>query len=302
LISGVAGTARDPVGYPPATFPGESTAILGAATTKLMDSISETSASWSIPFDEQCFHLFESGLLIISSIRYFAGLHSKVYDSKAKIELNNKVVDFFGLREQPPHHSDYFHRLPLPKIPIPKLVSTCQTIYSWPLLKEKLVNANEQAVKITIENYVRWDIDYLGVLIEMKKKKHHVFISHNWNDKPIARKLATDLSAKGIGVWVDEAEIKLGDSLITKIRDGIDKVDYVFVLLSKHSIDSEWVKKEVEIAMNQEIEGKKVKVVPILLHDVDLPGFLKGKLYGDLRSMDRYDALLSQIMDRVNAT
>jgi len=55
------------------------------------------------------------------------------------------------------------------------------------------------------------------------------------------------------------------------------------------------VKKEVDIAMNQEIEGRRVKVVPILLDAVDLPGFLKGKLYGDLRSMDQYDKVLSQI-------
>jgi hypothetical protein len=40
-------------------------------------------------------------------------------------------------------------------------------------------------------------------------------------------------------------------------------------------------------------------VVPILLDEVDLPGFLKGKLYGDLQSMDNYDAVLSQIANRV---
>lgn len=79
-------------------------------------------------------------------------------------------------------------------------------------------------------------------------------------------------------------------------------MDYLIVLLSKHSIESEWVNKEVEIAMNQEIEEKKVKVVPILFDDVELPGFLKGKRYGDLRSMDQYNAVLSQIETRVNTT
>lgn len=86
---------------------------------------------------------------------------------------------------------------------------------------------------------------------------------------------------------MDEAEIKLGESLIEKICEAIDSVEYVIVLLSKNSIGSSWVKKEVDIAMNQEIEGRRVKVVPILLDAVDLPGFLKGKLYGDLRSMDQ---------------
>ena len=79
----------------------------------------------------------------------------------------------------------------------------------------------------------------------------------------------------------------------------IDTVDYVIALVSKSSVDSPWVAKELDIAMNQEIEGKRIKVIPILLEEVELPGFLKGKLYGDLRSMDNYDAVLSQIANRV---
>jgi len=107
------------------------------------------------------------------------------------------------------------------------------------------------------------------------------------------------LAIRGINVWLDEAEIKLGESLIEKIREATDSVEYVVVLLSKNSVGSNLVKKEVDIAMNEEIEGKRIKVVPILLDEVDLPGFLKGKLYGDLRSMDQYDKVLSQIQTRV---
>lgn len=298
LIEGTAGSLQEPNNFPIATFPAKSTVILGAASTKLMESLNVTTAMWTIPFDEKRLDTIESSYLIISAIRYFAGLHTKFYDSKAKIEINDKVIDFFGLREKPEHHSDYFHRPRLPEIPLPKEISECETIYCWPLLSGTLLRNNTQVLKIAIDKYVRWDIDYLGILVNMKRQQQ-IFISHNWNDKPIARRLARDLSAKGIGVWIDEAEIKLGDSLIAKIRDGIDKVDYLIVLLSKYSIESEWVKKEVEIAMNQEIEGKRVKVVPILLDNVDLPGFLKGKLYGDLRSMDQYNTLLSQIESRV---
>ncbi len=54
-----------------------------------------------------------------------------------------------------------------------------------------------------------------------------IFISHSWSDKSSARKLAADLRKVGVYVWLDEAEIKLGDSLIQKIRAGIDTVDYV---------------------------------------------------------------------------
>jgi len=76
-----------------------------------------------------------------------------------------------------------------------------------------------------------------------------VFISHNWNDKPLARKIAQTLSGFAIRVWLDEAEIKLGDSLIEKIRDGIDSVDYVLALLSKDAVESEW-------AIQGRVEGR----------------------------------------------
>ena len=84
-----------------------------------------------------------------------------------------------------------------------------------------------------------------------------IFLSHTSADKPFVRKLAADLRNNGHTVWIDEAEINIGDSLIGKIREGLDSVDYVAVVLSKASIQSEWVKKELEIASNKEIKEKR---------------------------------------------
>ena len=125
-----------------------------------------------------------------------------------------------------------------------------------------------------------------------------VFISHSWSDKPLARKIAQTLHGFAIKVWLDEAEIKLGDSLIEKIRDGIDSVDYVLALLSAEAINSEWVKKELDVAMNQEIEGKKVKVLPVLAERCELPGFLKGKLYADMSTERKFNAALPMLLSR----
>jgi len=73
----------------------------------------------------------------------------------------------------------------------------------------------------------------------------NVFLSHSHSDKPFARRLAKELEAAGHGVWIDEAEIDIGDSLIEKIRNGIDQVDYVAAILSRASIDSAWVTREL---------------------------------------------------------
>jgi len=127
-----------------------------------------------------------------------------------------------------------------------------------------------------------------------------IFLSHSHADKSFVNKLARDLRRPGYFVWTDDAEIKIGDSLIQKIREGIDKVAYVGAVISHSSIDSEWVKKELDIAMNQEIEGRKVKVLPLLLDDVELPNFLKGKRYADFRDNRRYKKSLNEIKKRLD--
>lgn len=126
-----------------------------------------------------------------------------------------------------------------------------------------------------------------------------IFLSHSHQDKQFARRLADNLKRVGVSVWIDEAELKVGDSLIEKIRAGIDQMEYVGVLLSSHSVKSEWVRREVDIAMNQEILGKRIKVLPILIEDCELPGFLLGKLYADFREANQYENALSKLLDRL---
>ena len=129
-----------------------------------------------------------------------------------------------------------------------------------------------------------------------------IFLSHNHADKPFVRRLARDLQAAGVRVWLDEAEMLIGDSLIEKIREGIDQMEYLGVILSQNSVKSEWVKREVDVAMNQEIEGKRVKVLPLVIEDCEVPGFLKGKLYADFRVSERYDEELRKVLRRLGNT
>ncbi len=114
-----------------------------------------------------------------------------------------------------------------------------------------------------------------------------VFLSHNHLDKPFVRKLANDLENHGIKCWLDEAEMKIGDSLIQKIREGIDNSDYFAIILSPHSVNAPWVKNELDVAYNFQI-GEKIKVLPLLLKDCEPPGFLVGKLYADFRKEEEY--------------
>ena len=124
-----------------------------------------------------------------------------------------------------------------------------------------------------------------------------IFLSHNYQDKEFVRKLALDLECHGIRVWLDEAELKIGDSLIEKIRDGIDNVNYVAVILSSNSIKSRWVQKEIDVAMTLEINGNEIKVLPLMLEMCELPGFLLGKFYGDFTNEKKYEDPLKLLIN-----
>ncbi len=126
-----------------------------------------------------------------------------------------------------------------------------------------------------------------------------IFLSHSHADKPFARRLAADLRKAGHAVWIDEAEINIGDSLIEKIREGLDQVDFVAAIITSASVTSKWVTRELDIASNREIEENRVVVLPLLLESVELPGFLKGKFYGDFTDMSRYEEVLELLLRKL---
>lgn len=123
-----------------------------------------------------------------------------------------------------------------------------------------------------------------------------VFLSHNHHDKPFVRKLAADLQAHNVICWLDEAEMQIGDSLIQKIREGIDNSDYFAVIVSPHSVVAPWVANELDVAMSYQIGGKKIKVLPLVVAECELPGLLPGKLYGDFKDESQYEGAFKKLL------
>jgi hypothetical protein len=110
-----------------------------------------------------------------------------------------------------------------------------------------------------------------------------VFISYSHIDRDFVSKLAKELLKHRIIVWWDEWEIKVGDSLIAKIEDGITGSAYLVVVLSPTSVNSSWVKEELNSAIIRQLEEKRTFVLPLLLNDCKIPLFLKEKKYADFR-------------------
>jgi hypothetical protein len=100
-------------------------------------------------------------------------------------------------------------------------------------------------------------------------------------------------------VWLDEAEIQIGDSLTKKIEEGMKKTRYVGVVLSERSIRSSWVERELDIAINREIATGEVVVLPLLYEKCELPAFLVGKMYADFTSPAQSAESLGKLLRRL---
>lgn len=120
------------------------------------------------------------------------------------------------------------------------------------------------------------------------------FLSHSSMDKPFVRQLAADLTANGIDVWLDEQRIRVGDSIPEKIAQGLAESDHFLIAISKNSIQSEWVKKELNNALVSEVNKRKVHVLPIKIDEAPIPNIISDKKYADFSSS--YKEGLSQLL------
>jgi hypothetical protein len=97
-----------------------------------------------------------------------------------------------------------------------------------------------------------------------------IFVSHAWEDKPLALELAR--LADYIDVWVDVRELIAGQSLDPTIIRAIEDSHVFVVLISRTSIAKNWVVREVEWALDREAQKDRVFVLPVLIEaGIDLP-------------------------------
>jgi HEAT repeat protein len=127
--------------------------------------------------------------------------------------------------------------------------------------------------------------------------RRDLFISYTRDDRPFVERLARDLRDLDLKVWWDRWEMKVGDSLIEKIEEGISESSWLAVVLSSKSVRSSWVKREVEAAMVGEIQDRRLVVLPLLVSDCELPPFLRAKVFADFRStyQEGFDALVARL-------
>jgi hypothetical protein len=102
-----------------------------------------------------------------------------------------------------------------------------------------------------------------------------VFISYSTKDQSLANKLYDELQDRAISAWIDRMEIRPGDSLIKKIKEGIGSADALLVLITKNSVRSKWVQKEVRIASSLQKKEEGPRIIPLVIAPCKIPNSLK---------------------------
>ncbi|MGH7454917.1 MAG: toll/interleukin-1 receptor domain-containing protein [bacterium] len=106
-----------------------------------------------------------------------------------------------------------------------------------------------------------------------------VFISHAWEDKPLVRRLETELQAAGAEVWVDHSGIRGGDNLPGRISEALKWCNMLLLVWSEAASKSHWV----EIEWTNAIALRKA-IIPCRMSTVPLPPILSHLAYVDFRN------------------
>jgi len=112
-----------------------------------------------------------------------------------------------------------------------------------------------------------------------------VFISYSSADDTWVQKLRTALAAKGIRVWLDKDQIRPGDLFVDALETGIASANCVALVVSPESNRSGWVKEEYHRAL---VLHSPVRLIPVLLRNAELPGFLSSRKWVDFRDPNRF--------------
>lgn len=94
-------------------------------------------------------------------------------------------------------------------------------------------------------------------------RQYDVFISHASEDKEtVVRPLAHALRERGLTVWYDEFELRIGDSLRRKIDSGIAGSRFGIVVLSPNFFAKGWPQYELDGLVTMSASGRQV-LLPI---------------------------------------
>ncbi|QDV90772.1 helix-turn-helix protein [Phycisphaerae bacterium RAS2] len=130
-----------------------------------------------------------------------------------------------------------------------------------------------------------------------------VFLSHRSADSEFVKKLAADIEATDIDrrrftVWIDEAEIKAGQSIPGAITHGLETSRLFAIVMTPAYFRSEsgWTDAEWHALLHTDPDNRRRKIIPLLAADCPYIPFLLRHLHAiDMRG-NRYKAGLDKLI------
>src|ERR1039458_1669497 len=108
-------------------------------------------------------------------------------------------------------------------------------------------------------------ITYTKSLIANPVEFYSCFISYSTKDHEFADRLHADLQNKGVRCWFAPHDTQGGKKLHEQIDEAIRLHDKLLLILSRHSMESEWVKTEIAKARKREMRDKRRVLFPVRL-------------------------------------
>lgn len=99
----------------------------------------------------------------------------------------------------------------------------------------------------------------------------HIFISHASKDDKFVKELREALEANKHSVWIDTGNLRGGAKLAPEINEAIEQAGQFIAVLSPNTINSPWVRKEIQKALEVERQRKDngFHAIPLLLPGIE---------------------------------
>lgn len=109
-----------------------------------------------------------------------------------------------------------------------------------------------------------------------------VFVSHRGSDLNPAMRLASELRDRGHRVWLDEWDLVVGDSIVQRVNDGLEISNYLVLCYSAAGTLAPWMSREWMSTLARQLNGARVRILPVRLTGGEPPAILADIKYADL--------------------
>ena len=148
-------------------------------------------------------------------------------------------------------------------------------------------------------------IEYLPSLLQEPIQFYSCFISYSTKDQAFADRLHADLQVRGVRCWFAPEDLKIGDRFRQRIDEAIRLHDKLLLILSCESVESDWVREEVESCLERERREKRTILFPVSIDDAVVDtreawaaSIRRQRHIGDFHDWKNHDAY-AQGLDRL---